>query len=161
MKQRLDINNLRNLTRTRRKTSTTLVEQTIINVQQYFLTNGLHCITIASHEQGRSLLRVCLDSLGIYSNIGIVTVTTKKAPEHYHDIYQELCYAHALGVQDGSLEEFMLSSFHCDFLVLEYTQELLEQPWFGHFEQLIAEYSLAKAIPIVMFLYEDQSILRN
>ncbi len=161
MKQRLDISNLRNLTRTRRKTGTTLVEQTIINVQQYFLTPGVHCITIATHEQGRSLLRVCLDSLEIYTNVGIVTVTTKKAPAHYRDMYEELEHAQALCLGDGRLEEFMLSSFQCDFLVLEYTQELLEQPWFGRFEQLLSEYSVAKSIPVIMFLYDDQQVTRN
>lgn len=162
MKQRLDISNLRNLTRTRRKTAgTTLVEQTIINVQQYFLSPGLHCITIPSHEQGRSLLRVCLDSLGIYSDVGMVTVTTKKTPLHYRDIYEELEHYQALSFDDGSLEEYMFSAFQCDFLILEYTQELMEQPWFGRFEQLMSEYSVAKAIPVIMFLYDDQGVTKN
>lgn len=163
MKQRLDITNLRNLTRTRRKSGaqTTLVEQTIITVQQYFLTAGLHCITIPSHEQGRSLLRVCLDSLDLYTDIGMVTVTTKKAPAHYRDLYSELEDAQAVFSDNGRLEEFMLSSFQCDFLVLEYTPELIEQPWFGRFEQALTDYSIAKTIPVVMFVYDDQGLMKN
>jgi len=162
MKQRLDIINLRNLTRARRKmASTNIAEQTIINVQQYFLSPGMHCITITSHEQGRSLLRVCLDPLDVYSDIGMVTVATKRAPAHYRDICFELEEYQAVSYDDGRLEEFMLSSFHCDFLVLEYTQELMEQPWFGRFERILADYSLAKAIPIVMFMYNDQVMIKN
>ncbi len=163
MKQRLDISNLRNMTRSRRKstTSTTLVEQTIITVQQYFLTPGLHCITIPNHEQGRSLLRVCLDSLDLYSDVGMVTVTTKKTPAHYRDLYAELEDAQAVFSDNGRLEEFMLSSFQCDFLVMEYTPELLEKPWFGRFEQALTEYSVSKAIPVVMFIYDDLGLMKN
>jgi hypothetical protein len=105
MKPRLDSTTLRNLTRTRRKTShKKRIEQTILNVQQYFLTAGPHHISVRTHEQGRSLLRVCLDSLSMYEQVGMVTVSTKKAPYQYVDIYEELQYANATSLDTSKLD---------------------------------------------------------
>ncbi len=163
MKQKLAIHQLRNLSRSRRKQTHKIsrVEQSIITVQQYFLSPGLHCITVPNLDNGRSLLRICLDSLGIYTNVGMLSLSNKAVPAHYVDLYADMQRAHVLSLDSGMLEEYMLSSFQADFLILEYTQELMEQPWFGRFEHLLHDYSIATSIPVIMFLYEEQSLEHN
>lgn len=156
MKQKLDISNLRRLTRSRKKQQISSVEQSIITIQQYFLTPGLHCVTVPSHEQGRSLLRVCLDSLERYNDIGMITTALQRTPHHYRDIVREIALYG--GHTDTSLlEEYLLTAFSCDFLIIEYNPELMMSPWFGQFEQLLHDYSVSKALPVIMCMYDDQA----
>lgn len=164
MNHKLVLHQLRNLTRSRRKNGTTninAIEHTIVSLQEYFLTPGTHYVTVPTIEQGRSLLRVCLDSLGLYNNIGMLTACLRKAPAQYHDIYGELTSFQSLALDNGILEDYMLSSFNCDFLVIEYSQELMKQPWFGKFENLLHEYSLASSLPVLMLFYENGKIHTN
>ena len=163
MSQKSAIHQLRSLTRSRRKSGTTLnsIEHNLISLQEYFLTPGTHCVTVPTVQQGRSLLRVCLDSLGIYNNIGMLTACLRKAPPQYHDIFGELSSFRSLSLDNGILEEYMLNSFNCDFLVIEYSQELMKEPWFGKFENLLNDYSVASSLPILLLFYENSSQYTN
>jgi hypothetical protein len=97
----------------------------------------------------------------MYEQVGMVTVSTKKAPYQYVDIYEELQYANATSLDTSKLDEYMCSSFQCDFLVLEYTQQLIEQPWFGRFEQLLSEYSVLSSIPVILLFYDEHEVIEN
>ncbi len=97
----------------------------------------------------------------MYTDIGMVTMTNKRVPAHYRDLYDEMYFNRALFLDDGRLEEFMLTSFQCDFLILEYTQELMEEPWFGRFERLLHDYSISTSIPIIMFIYDEHTLNKN
>ncbi len=137
------------------------VEQSIITIQQYFLTKGIHSITVPSIQQGRSLLRICLDSLQIFADIALLTVANQQCPAQYRDLYTEMKQAQALGTHDGSLERFILTSFYNDFLVIEYTPALLSQPWFGTFEQLLSRYAISQSIPVIMLMYDEHKLEEN
>ncbi len=161
MDQKLVIHQLRNRTRTRRKQSGSSFENHIMSLQEHFLNPGMHCIDVDNQEQGRRLLRLGLDSLGIHTDVAILTVPPYNLPQGYKDLYAELDAWDALTLDNGMLEEYLLSVFECDFLVLEYTRELIQQTWYGKFEQLLHEYSISKSIPVVIFLYNDQQIDKN
>lgn len=163
MKQKSYTNKLRTSNCASKKAvkSRSLVEQSIIALQNSFLTPGLHCITVSNVQHGRDLLKVCLDSLGRYTDIGLVSHSAQTGPSHYTDLYTQMSQVGALSLEEGMLEDYMLSSFQSDFLILEYTQELMVQPWFGKFEQLLSDYSITNSIPVVMFLYEEQTLNHN
>jgi hypothetical protein len=88
-------------------------------------------------------------------------VANQRCPALYRDLYKEMAEAHVLGISDGSLEEFILTSFYNDFLVIEYTKELMDQPWFGSFEQLLSRYSINQSIPIILFMYDAYELEAN
>ena len=155
----LRIQELRRRARNRAKArNVSPIEQSIITIQQYFLTPGMHCIEVPTVQQGRSLLRICLDSLQIFADVALLTMATKKCPAQYRDLYEEVKH---LTVHDGTLEEFILTSFYNDFLIIEYTPQLLEQPWFGTFEQLLSKYSIAQSIPVIIFMYDEYALEAN
>ena len=152
---------LRSRTRTKKNRDVSQVEQSIITIQQYFMTPGMHCIYVPNIQQGRSLLRICLDSLQIFADVALLTVATKKCPLQYRDLYEEMEQAKALTTHNGNLEEFILTSFYNDFLIIEYTPQLLEQSWFGVFEQLLNKYALNESIPVIMFMYDEYELRVN
>ena len=163
MKQKLAIHQLRTSSRSRRKITVKNAspEYKILMIQNSFITPGLHCVNVQNHEQGRRLIQISLDSLGIYSDVGMVSMSVRGCPLQYRDIYYELSRYDALSIDNGALEDYLLSSFTCECLILEYTQELIEQPWFGRFEQLLSDYSITNTIPVMMFLYDEQTLTRN
>ncbi len=157
----LSIQELRLRTRTQKDRNVSQVEQSIITIQQYFMTPGMHCIYVPTVQQGRSLLRICLDSLQIFADVALLTVATQKCPTLYRDLYTEIKRAKALTTHNGRLEEFMLTSFYNDFLIIEYTPNLIEQPWFGAFEQLLSRYAISESIPVIMFMYDEHELEAN
>ena len=162
MKQKSISYPLRSVAKARRRMSElSSIEFALEKLQQNILSPGMHCITIPTHDQGREVLSLCLDSVGIYQDISMVSMTTKKVPYSYRDLYAEMSSFQALSADTGRLEEFLLSCFQSDFLIIEYTQELLEQAWFGKFEQLLYEYKVPQAIPIVMLLYSETELIKN
>ena len=161
MDTKLVIHQLRNRTRTRRKNNGSPFENNLFTIQEQFLSPGMHCIDVENHEQDRRLLRLGLDSLNMYSDVGMLTMSPTKIPHKYRDLYEEMDAWDALTLNNGMLEEYLLSSFQSDFLVLEYTQELIVQPWYGRFEQLLYEYSISTSIPVIMFIYNDHQLDKN
>ena len=101
---------------------------------------------------------MCVDSLQLFADVALLTMATQKCPAQYRDLYEEIQH---LTVHDGTLEEFILTSFYNDFLIIEYTPQLLEQPWFGTFEQLLSKYSIAQSIPVIMFMYDEYALEAN
>jgi len=96
--------------------------------------------------------------LQIFADVALLTMATQKCPAQYRDLYEEM---KKLSMHDGSLEEFVLTSFYNDFLIIEYTPQLMEQPWYGTFEQLLSKYSIAQSIPVIMFMYDEYALEAN
>ncbi len=135
------------------KKRASLSEQKILELQDYFLTPGLHVVKVGNRESGRQLLTQFLQSLQYYSAIAVVSSNGWLMPAEYHDLYSELDEAAALFKKEA-LEEYILRSFNYDFLAIEGTSDLLRAAWFGRFEHLLIEYDIARSIPIILFMYE-------
>ena len=163
MKQKLAIHQLRTLSRLRRKADTVplTIEERILAAHDAFLNPGMHCITVPNQQQGRILLRICLETLGKYADLGMLTMSLNGCPEQYRDVYAELERLHAFSLQESNLENYLLTSFSSDILIIEYTQELMEQAWIGKFEYLLHEYAFSHSIPVIMLLYSSPTAHKN
>ncbi len=129
---------------------TSLREQDIMSLQALFLTPGFHCITVGNREIGRSLIDSCISSVNHYSQPAFLG--SSAAPEEYLDLYQEFASWDALHNHEN-LEQYMAGFFYFDVLIIEGTKDLLQDQWFGKFEQLLIDYSMPQTLPIIMLLY--------
>lgn len=132
-----------------------LSEQNVIILQNFFLTSGVHCIHVPDIQTGRTLLETALASFKSDRSISLLTTVKKKAVFPYSDLYKELGAARASSHTNGALEEYLLCSLNSDLLIIEATTELLQQPWYGKFEQLIVEYNIGATLPIIMIFHGE------
>ena len=133
-----------------------LSDEEILEIQEYFLTPGLHIIKVADVMTGRILLARFLEALGYYfSDKAVLSLTRKTIPEGCADIYTELVETGSLHDYDA-LQNYIASSFYYDFLAIEGTHELLNNPWFGRFEYVLRESCAGETTPIILFFYDSQ-----
>lgn len=132
-----------------------LSEQEILEIQDYFLTPGLHILTVADPQEGRELLERFLDALGTYySHKAVLSLQDEGMPRKCSDIYKELIASKAVFDYEA-LHEYVAYSFYYDFLAIEGTHELLNAPWFSRFEKLLHQCAITKTVPVILFFYES------
>lgn len=134
-----------------------LSERDIIELQDKFLTNGFHYITVSSIACGRALVKTFLASLSCYTTIGYVSIAARDVQDRqYKDIYDDLIsngYIDSLTghlVNQQSLDQFFIEEFHYDFIWIEATQTLTEKQWFADFKERLTTFNIDKDIPILM-----------
>ncbi len=131
-----------------------LTDQEILNLQDAFLTNGIHYIKTATIESGRALVHSFLESLPIYTEIACLSLHDY-VDHSVIDMYGELLDNNYLnGTHD--LEDFFIDQCFIDFLWIEASQELLDAPWFARFDRTIHDFKLCQTMPIIIFVYENQ-----
>lgn len=125
-------------------------EYDILELQEIFLTYGLHSIKVPSISFGRDLVIRFLDSLHCYSNIACLSLSARPLRTSVVNLYEELGLSGALAHSHTNLETFLLEHFYYDFLWIEMTQELDEAPWYWYFEQKLLDFNLIKTLPVVI-----------
>lgn len=129
-------------------------ETDIIDLQELFLTNGLHYISVCDVKTGRSIINMFLQSLNYYHDIACLTMVDEPFEQHVFDLYQEMTLRFCLEPSSQyDIEDFLIEYFYCDFMWVEATQGLIEAPWFSTVEQIIASFKLDKHIPIFILSY--------
>jgi hypothetical protein len=135
-----------------RKKNGHLNQNRALLLQEYALTPGFHCILTAS-KRGPEVLQHIFKKITPSMNIGFLSLNTR-APSHCVNVYEELNLSGALNTFNGSLEEYLLCSFSCQMLIINATPELLKEPWFGKFEQLLIEYNFHQDMSVITIFYE-------
>lgn len=125
-------------------------EYDILELQELFLTYGLHSIKIPTMPFGRDLVVRFLDSLQCYSNVACLSLSTRPLRPGIVNLYDELALYGALAHSHTTLESFLLENFYYDFLWIEMSQELDESPWYWYLEQKLLDFNLIKTLPIVL-----------
>ena len=137
--------------------NTPFSEYDILELQDTFLTNGLHRLKVPNLVIGRSVVSTFLESLNCYSKIACLTLSRAPLKPTICNLYDELLFSDAMSFKSDALETFLLEEFYYDFLWIEATRNLIEAPWFFHLENKLIEFNLITTMPIVLFSYESDN----
>lgn len=130
-------------------------EAEILELQDKFLSEGIHHIKVADVAAGRDLINTFLDSWTIYRELSCVTLSNMPLESYITNIYHELLlHGHIHRSQSQNLEEFFIDQFYFDFLWIECTSRLTEQPWFADFQMNLFNFRLEQQMPIFMISYD-------
>lgn len=133
-------------------------EHDIIETQSMFLTNGFQHIEVKNPAMGRSIINTFLSSLNCYHDCACLSGVNIPLNASVCDIYRVLVgMAHDGHLDQGDIEEFFLEDFYFDVLWIELTEQLKQQPWFAHFNQLLITFKIDQHIPIIMVTYINEN----
>jgi len=131
-------------------------ESEILELQDKFLSEGIHTIKVADFAAGRNLVHAFLDSLAAHHEIACLTVSNKLLESYITNIYHELLlHGYIDRFESKNLQEFFIDQFYFDFLWIECTPKLMEQPWFADFQMNLLNFKLERQIPILMISYDS------
>ena len=128
-----------------------LSEHEILMLQDQFLTNGFHYITVPDVKTGRELLYIFLNSLDCYHHVACLTVEQEPLNSGISDLYQELC-------SFTNVEEFLVDQFYYDFIWIELSARLCKHGWLDHFKQSILQMELDAKLPLVIIRYDGDVV---
>ncbi len=126
-----------------------LSESTILDIQDAFLTNGMHTLFVETVAVGRSLVNTFLNSLNCYCATACLTRSDQPLPPAVYDLFTDIDLYSAC----GDLEEFFIERFYVDFLWIEYTRKFKETTWASDFEQKLRDLKIDQHIPIICLKY--------
>lgn len=127
----------------------------IIELQDIFLTNGVHIIDVESLQEGRLLIQKFLQALRYYQTIGCLTQQGQSLEEGIFDIHEYLLlYGFLEGKNTNELERFFIEDFNFDFVWIE--KKISEDnDWSVYFEQRMVHYEIDIQIPIIILFYRS------
>lgn len=124
---------------------TTLTEQQIINLQDLFITPGIHTIYVDNMKTGREIMYNMLSSFKHYSAISCITQESLALKPQITDILLELFQLPAL----ATIEDYVLYDFEPDFIWIETTASLTNQSLYQEFMNTIIDYGIPEKIAII------------
>ncbi len=123
-----------------------LSESDILTLQEKFLTPGFHYLKVKNVATGRDLIQLFLKSLTIYHTVACLSTVQQLLPEAIIDITKEF-------IATSSFDSFIFESSALDFMWVEATNELRNEPWFDEYNQAIIDNHLDTQIPIMFLTY--------
>lgn len=143
-KPRIPLNNLSNV----------LSQEQLLDLQDNFINCGLHYIKINNYSMYGIILNDFFKSIKCYDRIACLSTRTLNLTFSYENLYQELLSAGLTNkVDNGEIEDFLLTNFYYDFLAIDASYELIQSSWYCNFEKLLLDYKLIDTLPVVMFIY--------
>lgn len=130
-----------------------LTDQQIIDLHMRFLTNGFQHIQVPSIKEGRELIQTLLSSLDYYRAVACLTTSDIELPAHAQDIFSNLVEGRYV---PNNLEQFFLDYDQFDFLWMELTPCLLNQPWLENFKSLFIDNHMHVKMPIICISYDQE-----
>ena len=128
-----------------------LSEHEILDLQDTFLNNGLHYITVSDVNFGRILVNRFLYSLNCYHNNAILTIASPVTDNSITDLYYELLQGGY--TEHNSMTEFFIDQFYYDFIWIETCHELLDTSWFAEFYATLKHFKIDQHIPVLVISY--------
>jgi hypothetical protein len=126
----------------------TISKQQILELQDIFLTNGIHHIQVSSSSEGRLLVQTFLQALRCFCAIGCLTNNKIPLQDGVFDIRNFLdIYGYSITKNNSEIDRFFLEEFECDFLWIETTSN---NYWYSHFEQKIHDLGIDQHMPIII-----------
>jgi len=127
----------------------------ILNLQDAFLTNGIHYIKTDNIFAGRALITLFLNSLNCHNNVATLSLSSEPLQNGITDLYAELILGGHLNQNlSHELEDFFLEKFYYDFMWIEATEKLLDSFWTEEFFKKITDFKLDQLIPILIVSYK-------
>jgi hypothetical protein len=129
-------------------------EDDILELQDLFLSNGVHYIKVDDIQSGRFLMQQFLQSLDCYHNVACLSTSIEPLDPSVVDLYSELMVG---GYFDKDsmvcLEEFFLAQFNFDFLWLESLNPGHEASWLQKILKHVKNFKLEHKLPIIFVSY--------
>jgi hypothetical protein len=136
-----------------RKITDPFSEQDILELQDEFLTNGFHYITVSNLEQGRKIIDTFLSSLNYYYDIGYLSLSNQKSINNAENIYKLLKDGDCFEIM--RFDEFFLEHWYYDFVWIEAIEPLWHLSWFKKLYQHLVNGAFDESLPIFILSYTD------
>ena len=136
-----------------------LSEKDILDLQDLFLTNGVHRVTSYDLFTGRTLIDVFLQAMAPhYHDKACLSLHSGTLDSTVFDLYLLLQLFVQNPQEDPTeyLEEFFTEQLYVDFIWIEETADLRAQSWYSVLLESIALLKLDHHIPIIIFSYETE-----
>src|ERR1700733_2712100 len=137
---------------TKKMTKNKFAEEDILDLQDIFLSIGIHTIEVANLYEGRLLLYIFLNALRCYSSIGCLNTANIPLEKGVVDMYKEL---QARGYLDQKtcldFEHFLTYFQEFEFIWIE-LQRKSALKWYPYFYQQLITLNFDKRIPIVVVI---------
>ena len=140
-----------------------ITDNTILALQEKFLTNGLHHITVPTIHDGRTLVFTFLHSLSfVLHTVACVTTSDRALPDTIIDIHAQLTTHENFDlINTGYMQDFLFEQFYCDFIWVELTPSLVSSRWYSDFEKNFLDLNMDKNIPMLVITYENDCNLKS
>src|SRR3990167_2960052 len=132
-----------------------LSEQSILEIQEKFLSNGFQYLKVQSIQEGRALIEMFLNTLTLYSDVACLTTTKDPILYNATDVYRILEAGGYLSpFEDCYLEEYFVEHFYFAFMWIEATTDMLMSSWFENVKKILIHTAIDQHIPILVCVYE-------
>ena len=134
-----------------------LTERDILELQDLFLTNGMHRVVSYDLFTGRTLVDIFLQAMAPhYHEKACMTAHSCTLDPSVLDLYTMLQLFVGGAQEDPTehLEEFFTEQLYADFMWIEETASLRKQLWYPVFLETLTTLQLDHHIPIIIFSYE-------
>lgn len=135
--------------------SNQLTEQDILELQNIFLTCGMHFIQTNNVESGRKIITTILGSLKYYNNIGAITEIAG-LQESIFDIFMHIKID---GLSSGNivadLENFFIIHACFDFIWIEFTGLLAELD-ITYLKNIFDMHHVQDSMPVIFVMYDQK-----
>ena len=137
-----------------------LTDTHILDLQEKFLSNGLHHITVPTIRDGRALIFTFLNSLSFaLHSLACVTTSETSLPNNIINIHEQLSKNEDFNLLNGDyMQNFFFEEFYFDFIWVEMTPSLMTSKWYLDFEKNFIDLKMNKNIPMLIVSYENESI---
>ena len=133
-------------------------DRDILDLQDTFLSNGLHFIKVDDVKSGRSLITLFLRSLNYYQHIASLNTSSAPLDSSVIDLYGELMVGGYLDAGASHvLEEFLLENFYYDFMWVEASERLVTSLWAAELFRQMNNLKLDQLIPVLIVSYEKSN----
>lgn len=126
-------------------------EKDILYLQNAFTTPGVHAITVTSIETGRKLIDQLLDSLKWYQDVGYLASSDSAPCKGKSNVLHSITQP----ITPEAVAQFFIDDFYYDFLWIEATNSLLQEPWIAAFEQQLIMFHIDHMIPVIIVSYKE------
>ena len=131
-------------------------EQDVLELQEIFVTLGVHTIKTKNIAQGRKIIKIILDSLNYYHNIGCVT-QEKDTPITTCDILKHIVLEK---IEKGdlltNLEDFLAVHPCFDFIWIEFTENLKKEFSYKAVKNIFDMYHVEERMSVLIVTYDEE-----
>lgn len=124
--------------------SCAISEQEILDLQDLFLTNGVHHIGVPTFKEGRALIYKFLDALRCYQSVACFTIDGNTLKKSVIDLHKQLTQT--------NLDHFIIEEFNSDFLWVEQDSIIYQQCLM--LEEKLCQLGFDNHLPIIILSLE-------
>ncbi len=133
-------------------------EQDLLELQEIFVTLGMHIIKVKDMIEGRQIVKIILNSLKYYHNIGCITDVTD-LPVNVCNITSHIalqCLQNKQGNSLLNLETFLNTHPCFDFIWIELTKNIKKEYSYKTMKNIFDMYHIEERMPVLIVTYENE-----